>query len=121
MYQKEDTAELVSALCFKNYSNYSLAILSNIDLWHYEFCEENYSVLQKFNRKFLSFQLKMKKPDPQIYYTVANQLEVTPEQCLLIDDLIENIESAQSSGFDVIHFKNADQLHADLSAKGIVL
>ncbi len=98
---------------------YPLALLSNTDPWHYEYCEQNLPVLQKFNKKFLSYDLKMKKPDPDIFLTVIKRLETEPQQCIFIDDARENIQSAQNLNFQAILFQNSMQLRHDLNELGI--
>lgn len=107
----EGTADIVNELHEKKYH---LALLSNTDPWHFEYCQSILPVLQKFERTFLSYALKQKKPDPGIFLTVANELKVTPAQCLLIDDAMENIISAKNVNYQVIHFKNAARLRQDL-------
>lgn len=113
----EGTAEIVDVLSKKGYP---LSLLSNTDPWHYEYCEQTISSLQKFKNIFLSYNLKMKKPDEEIFLTVAKKLSVIPEQCLFIDDLAENIESANGLNFQTILFQNAVQLRSELNKLGII-
>ena len=100
--------------------NYPLALLSNVDPWHFEYCKRKLPTLKKFSRIFLSYQLKMKKPDWEIYEFVAKKLQARPQQCLFIDDMLENVEAAKQVGFNCIHFIDAGQLEKNLSAKGIL-
>jgi len=99
----------------------SLSILSNIDAWHYNYCEENYPVMQFFQKKFLSFALRMRKPNPEIFKLVARELQAKPDECLLIDDMRENIESAQKVGYRTIHFVNANDLHNKLADMNLIV
>ena len=99
---------------------YPLALLSNVDPWHFEYCQNNLPVLNRFSHIFLSYQLKMKKPDLEIYQTVADKLQSQAQHCLFIDDMVENIEAAKEMGFEVIHFVDAEQLEKDLRAKNIL-
>ena len=62
----------------------------------------------------------MKKPDLEIYETVADRLQAQPQQCLFIDDMLENVEAAKQVGFDCLRFVDAEQLGNDLAAKGIL-
>jgi len=115
--QINETALIVDDLYEKKYN---LVLLSNVDPWHFEYCEQNFPVLQKISTKFVSFKLKMKKPDLQIYRHVAKELEAKPEECLFIDDIVQNIEAAQQVGFDGIQFTDAKQLRENLVKRGIV-
>jgi epoxide hydrolase-like predicted phosphatase len=100
---------------------YALSLLSNTDSWHFEYSEKIIPDLHKFEHKFLSYDLKMKKPDAEIFLTVAEKLGTKPEQCLFIDDLEQNIESAKSLNFQTILFQNAEQLRSELNELGVEL
>jgi HAD superfamily hydrolase (TIGR01509 family) len=63
----------------------------------------------------------MKKPDAEIFLTVANALHTKPEQCVFIDDVRENIASARSLNFKTIHFQDANQLRQELTEMGIAM
>lgn len=105
------TSELVDRLYERGLS---LSLLSNTDQWHFEYCQEKISALQKFERVFLSYEMKMKKPDAEIFWTVAEVLKAKPQQCLFIDDLKENIEAAGRLQFQTILFQNGDRLREEL-------
>ena len=102
-------------------NGYSLALLSNTDPWHFEYCQQYLPFLEKFESRFLSYDLKMKKPDAEIFLTVANALHTKPEQCVFIDDVRENIDSARSLNFKTIHFQDANQLRQELTEMGIAM
>ncbi len=107
----EGTAVILKMLYKKRYA---LSLLSNTDPWHFEYCEKIVPDLDKFRHKFLSYDLKMKKPDAEIFLNVAEKLEAKPEQCLFIDDLEQNVASAKGLNFQTILFQNADQLRREL-------
>lgn len=113
----EGTADIVRML---HANKYVLSLLSNTDPWHYEYCEQTIPALQNFEHKFLSYDLKMKKPDAEIFLTVAERLAAKPEQCLFIDDLEPNIKAAKELSFQTILFRNAEQLRGELKELGIV-
>ncbi len=110
--QKNDTALIVDEL---STNGKQLSILSNIDTWHFDFCLENIPVLNKFDKKFTSFQLGIKKPDPAIFEVVAEKLNAETAECLLIDDKVENVKSAREIGYQAIQFQTAEQLRKHLN------
>ena len=112
----EGTSVIVDQL---HQQEYSLAVLSNTDPWHFEWCRRNIPVLQKVERFFLSYDLKMKKPDPGIFLHVAKEFNVKTSQCLFIDDSAENITQAKSLNFRTIHFEDAEQLKQELDIADI--
>ncbi|MBN2011446.1 HAD family phosphatase [candidate division KSB1 bacterium] len=108
--QKDDVAKIV----FQLQPNVSLSLLSNTDPWHYEYCMREYPVMLAFSRFFLSFQYKFMKPDAAFYQAVNDKLAVKPDECVFIDDTLENIESARNFGWYGIHFQSAEQLGREL-------
>lgn len=61
-----------------------------------------------FEQVFYSHEMKLRKPDPEIYRQVIRQTKLNPEQTLFIDDRIENIQSAQGVGLQAIHLYDQD-------------
>jgi len=114
--QDDNVADIVDYL----HKQYQLAIISNIDPWHYDYCKTNFSVIGTFKRFFLSYECNLLKPDPQFFKLVLEQLNEQPGQCLLIDDRLDNIQAAEKIGYQVIQFKNAAQLLDDLKEMGIM-
>lgn len=58
-----------------------------------------------------SADVKNKKPHPEIYHKVLTILNVTPQECLVIEDSLIGVESAKSAGLEVavIYDKHADK------------
>lgn len=98
---------------------YSIALLSNTDPWHYEYSLNHIPILKRIDKNFLSYDLKMKKPDVEIFQTTARKLKANPDECLFIDDLQPNIDGAKSANLNAIQFINAEQLRRDLKQFGI--
>jgi len=42
------------------------------------------------------------KPDPEIYLLVSSELEVPPQECLVIEDSPAGVQAAKAAGMDVI-------------------
>jgi len=109
--QKDDVVQIITSL----QKNYSLALLSNTDPWHFEFCRQQFPILKNFKHVFLSYEEHVLKPDPQFYQIATSKMNMRPTDCLFIDDLLENIQSARNVGFHAIHFQNAQQLQQELA------
>lgn len=108
--QNDGVAEIAAHL----HDKYQLAIMSNIDPWHFEYCLKNYHIIGTFKNKFLSYEYHLIKPDPKFFKLVAHQMNVQPKHCILIDDLSENVEAAQKVGYQMIQFKSALNLKQEL-------
>ena len=60
----------------------------------------------------------MRKPDREIYELTLERLgDVDPTECLFVDDVDVNCETAQSLGMRAVHYLNADQAIAEIRAQ----
>ena len=100
-------------------ANYKTAMLSNINILHYEYLRKNYPVFGAFDEIFLSFQLGLIKPDKEIYNLVIRKLGVNAQEIFYTDDRPELVESAKTLGYRGCVFTNFAQLAGDLKAAGI--
>lgn len=90
-------------------SSYRLFLLSNTNTIHYDKFIEIYYENERsftfesfFERAYYSFQLGMRKPDYNIYEFVLEKSNLKSENTLFIDDSIQNIDAANSLGFQTI-------------------
>ena len=60
------------------------------------------------------------KPDPEIYHILLDALQVEAEDCIFIDDIESNIETATQLGFIGIHFSTPDELRDQFEKLGIL-
>jgi len=100
--------------------HYKTAVLSNINVLHYEYVKKNFPVFGVFDEIFLSFELGTIKPDKKIYEQVIGQLRVSPQEIFYTDDRAELIASAKSLGIGGCVFTNFQQLVDDIAAAGII-
>ncbi|HEY5621140.1 MAG TPA: HAD family phosphatase [Pontiella sp.] len=86
-------------------SNVRVYTLSNIARHHMDAIEENWNgFFDGATGLFLSYQIGIRKPNPDIYHHALNKLGVPADQCLFIDDLPENIAAARAIGFNALRF-----------------
>lgn len=81
--------------------DYKIYILSNTNHLHYLTFSDNFKkatggieINNFFNKTFYSFQLKMRKPNINVYKYVLDTQKLNPKETLFIDDKLENIETA---------------------------
>lgn len=112
----EGSVEILSTL---KTSGYKLFALSNFN--HHKFLESLtiFPFLHWFDGLIISGQVKLAKPEAAIYNLLLKTYDLKPEDCLFIDDKIENIEAAKTIGFNTILFKNSQQLRQELQSWGI--
>ncbi len=87
-----------------------LAILSNMTFETLKYLRDNFLGLEMFNHCCFSCEVKMIKPQPEIYRHCAGQLGLRPAECLFIDDTLENVTGAQRAGLVGVHYQKLDQL-----------
>ena len=93
---------------------YKTAMLSNINILHYNYLKKNFPVFGVFDDIYLSYQLGLVKPDKEIYNLVIRKLNVSAQEIFYTDDRPELVESARSLGIQGYVFTNFNQLSSDL-------
>lgn len=79
--------------------------LSNIAKHHMDAIEKNWpGFFDGATGLFLSYQMGVRKPHPDIYRHVLQELGVSGEDCLFVDDLPENIHAAREAGIRAEQF-----------------
>jgi FMN phosphatase YigB (HAD superfamily) len=84
---------------------YRVIMLSNTNAIHFPYAEQtffsykNRSIDEYFDKCYRSYDMKMAKPDAEIFEAILSREQVAANQCLLLDDGPKNIEQAQKLGF----------------------
>jgi epoxide hydrolase-like predicted phosphatase len=94
---------------------YKTAMLSNAWDSTREFLTTVFPCLDPFDEVIFSAEVKMAKPQPEIYHLMLSRLGVKPDESIFLDDFEENIIAANALGIHGIHFKNRDLALADLT------
>ncbi|WP_426064365.1 HAD family hydrolase [Flavobacterium sp. DSP2-3-1] len=86
---------------------YRMFLLSNTDAIHIETFEQASGVsfyrdfYQCFEKVYFSFELGLRKPNPEIFNHLISNHELAPKRTLFIDDKKENTDAAFALGFEV--------------------
>jgi putative hydrolase of the HAD superfamily len=76
--------------------------------------------LDEFFDAFLSScWLGLRKPARRFYDRALGISEARPQESVLIDDRLQNLEPAKALGIHAIHYQSADQLVNDLRTLGV--
>lgn len=97
-----DAVETVKMLKDRNYKVFMLSN-SNPDLNHGNRERDDYFDL--FDHCYFSFEIGIRKPEPESYLTVLRKNNLQPAECLFIDDKQENLEAAAEIGIKTLHHK----------------
>jgi epoxide hydrolase-like predicted phosphatase len=76
---------------------------------------EEWQIDDAFHHLFISSELGLMKPDPEIYEFVLEQIGFEAKQTVFIDDFIENIAGAKDVGMHGILFENPEQVKAEIN------
>lgn len=87
--------------------NYRVYLLSNIGDVHWkETCRQasalGIPIEECFDEVFLSYRMRMAKPDAAIYQRLITETGINPRETLYIDDLPDNIEAGRKTGLQVL-------------------
>ncbi|MFV5699409.1 HAD family hydrolase [Flavobacterium sp. ZT3R17] len=105
---------------------YRLFLLSNTDSIHIETFEQKNGIsfysdfYQCFEKVYFSFEVEMRKPNPEIFNYLANKHDLAPKRTLFIDDKKENTDAALALGFQVWNLQVGKEDIVDLFDKKII-
>ncbi len=78
---------------------------------------ESWGMADLFEATFISAQIGLAKPDPDIYRHLLKRLQLPPENTLFIDDFSENIAAARALGMQALHFQDTQSCLQTLSQR----
>ncbi|MCR4739542.1 MAG: HAD family phosphatase [Lachnospiraceae bacterium] len=99
-------------------AGYRLYCITNFTPAGYEQCYDCISFIERFDGCVFSFREGIVKPDPEIYRTLLKRYGLKAEECVFIDDTVENVTSAEKLGFKGIVFTGYEDAAARLDELG---
>ena len=113
--------EFLEALAKEN--KYRLFLLSNTNELHIEYVKETTGkeFFTRFKNCFevfyLSYEMKKRKPNPDIYKQVLEENRLNPRATLFIDDTKENTDTAAQLGIQTWHLQVGQEEVTELKTK----
>lgn len=107
------------ARCLK--SNYKVALLSNINILHFEYIKRTFPIFDAFHNIITSFEVGFRKPHPLIYQEALKLLGAPPQNVFYTDDRIDLVESASLLGIRSFVFLGIEQLERNLLENSVVI
>ena len=77
--------------------------------------KKRYRIFSLIDKMVVSGEVKMLKPNPEIYQALLNKFNLKAEDSLFIDDNVKNVEGAKNVGMNALRFENAAKLRQDLN------
>lgn len=100
-----DTLELKDGFLefIENVKNsYKTAVISNDSSEWSRYIREKFDINKYFDAISISGDLKIQKPNKEIFLITLKKLGVSPEDCLYIDDREGNLEAAKALGMKTV-------------------
>ncbi len=113
--KNHDILGLISALG----SRYHVVALTNTEPEIFESNKETGLIRflsDYFKRIYASTEMRLRKPQAEIYLSVLEDLGYQPEECVFIDDKEEYVEGARQVGIRAIHYRGREQLVKELAS-----
>ncbi len=76
---------------------------------------ERYPHWNRFDISIFSAEVKMVKPDPQIFHYLLSTLRILPQETIFIDDMPENVTAAIALGIKGIRFLDTRQTISEIN------
>lgn len=94
-------------------------LLSNTNALHIEHIRSRYAFPALVKGAILSHELKLRKPQIEIFEAALKLSGTAPEESVFIDDLEENCAGARKAGLHAIRYRGARDLKKRLEALGL--
>lgn len=108
----------------KSQGRQKILLLSNVNEFAWDFCLKNYfergggSLCDFFDRAFLSFEMKLLKPDLRIYKNLLKEIGAPAGDCLFIDDSPSNCAAAESLGIRALRYEDEGEKYFEKTFLG---
>ena len=106
--------ESIAVLDYLKKNDYQCYVLSNWSAETFKGMIDDYPFLKKFDGLLISGEDKLIKPDPAIYQLAIKRFNLDPQECVFIDDKLENVEAAKKLNFNIIHLINPKTIEVDI-------
>jgi FMN phosphatase YigB (HAD superfamily) len=107
-------------------TKYRLFLLTNTDATHISRFEHMVGIsffsdfYQCFEKVYYSFEMGMRKPEPEIFNYILKKHDLSPKRTLFVDDKKENTDAAAALGIQVWNLNVGQEDVVDLFEKNIL-
>lgn len=121
-YAKELPQRNLDALLLLRENGFRVVLLSNTNPYMMEwalsdrFDGQGHSLDYYFDALYLSYRLKLMKPDPEFFSRVLMEEKMLPSECLFVDDGPRNVAAASQLGINTLCPENGSDWTAEVFA-----
>ena len=98
-----------------------VVLLTNVNELHWRFVRPLISMFERFDDLVISCELRMAKPDPEIFQATLARSGLRAEETAYFDDVPRYIEVARTLGIHARVFTNAPTFRAQLAELGLAI
>jgi putative hydrolase of the HAD superfamily len=98
-----------------------LILLTNVNEMHWRFVRPLIPLFERFDDLVASYELRMAKPDPEIFQTTISRSGLRPEETAYFDDIPRYVEVASAFGIHARVFTDAPTFRTQLAELGLVI
>lgn len=101
-------------------NGYRVLYLSNFSKKAEQECAHALEFLPYTDGGIMSYQVKLIKPQPEIYDALIQKYGLIPEECVFLDDREDNCMAAEEKGIHAIVFKTKGEAEKELAKLGVM-
>ena len=90
------------------HQRFRILLLSNTNAIHFphsvrtQITDKGYQIEQLIDKCYLSYEIHLSKPQPEIFRFLLDTEQLDPAECLFFDDSARNIETAKALGINAM-------------------
>lgn len=95
-----------------NHMQYNFVLLSNdVKEWS-RYLFELYGLQKYFKESIVSGEIHMRKPENRIFDYAIERLQCKPQECIFVDNSVQNLNAAQNAGIDTVLFNRDNEVYS---------
>ncbi|MCB1463830.1 MAG: HAD family phosphatase [Nitratireductor sp.] len=114
----EDVVEIMEGLIV---GGHDVTMLTNFASDTFAEARERFAFLKKPRGVTVSGEVRLLKPQREIYDHHVSSFGLDPAATLFIDDSEKNVDGAKAAGWQALHFRDAATLASDLARLGVAV
>jgi 2-haloacid dehalogenase len=117
---RDEIAGSVEILGELREKGHRLHALTNWSAETFPIARRRFEFLKWFEHIVVSGEVGLAKPDPRIFALTIQRCRLDPTRTVFIDDSLRNVEAGRNAGMHALHYRDPDQLRADLNRLGML-
>lgn len=96
----------------RNYKKYDFVLLSNdVKEWS-KYLFKLHGLQKYFKKSIISGEIRMRKPENRIFVYTIKHLQCNPQECVFIDNSVQNLNAAQEAGINTVLFNRDNEAYS---------